>query len=1623
MLGKNNKIRDFKTNTVIHYKSYKAGKRWVFAGLAALSMGAGIFFGGLNAQASTDVTDNNQAPETNQVDTAATAKTSTKNTTVPLSSSSSTTNAEKANPVKAAQPDQSKPAATASSAASTQVANKPTTNNVTTNSNQAATTNNQITNKSNQETTDVTNLKTANSSQIEAAKAAAEAVYEATGKAQKITASLDNVAPSVQLGSTTLSSTHVNNLALGNRTTSQGPTVVVTGNAKSGDTVKIDLPPIFQIKNYDTNLTAKANSDNSVTYSFDQDTAYTLHIYTVAAPNGSFTMDTDGTTPMNLTVTKDSTPTVYPLKVTTSPSLSPIVYVDHNYNGQGQTLNLANAVNGVIPDVTLAIRSAFNSSFYIPKITQGSYSFDVPKGFVANQLDAPSGVTMSQSGGAGAPVTLIFSNYTTTNYDMSLNGSIKITDQTTGTENFAKNNVNGTLQIGAHSILPISVRYLPLTYVDDVAKAEPVNYVTGYAGMNTWPKFDNDQSHDIGLYSVVTGGAYDIATPNQVTFNVPDGVMATKITTPAYAANITVTLKSGKQVQYNDIVNSVITGTANDPIVSVTSKSIAKQNFFIDTKASEDDYSDWTANELNHSLPMRFFVSGYLPNAKVGDSYVVKASNDDAAMSQTDQQTFTVADYGTIQYNGYDQLLDDDFNPIRTPVSTDDNGIRYAAGNPISDTYTFTNSQNHSLVGPEKATYYVVVPSNAILTSLDNIKVVTKGSQSAVKEVLPQTLNGQEIIKINVNNPQRINLPDITLDYQVSPAAKLGQTVTLNEDAAGSGRFIMAGDFQPNTIFTPTTPAIAAPVAQTTTLKNFAALVDDKNSNMYVEIQPASYAVTSAVAFTVDDPAKTDKDADYPEDLAKVSDPENPVPDSPTFMQKYNETGTLRVNVSNTTNNDVKNVSALVMLPTKAAGNDFSVQVDGSKIDKMTVPAGATVLYSPQKVTDSKTVNTTAQGFVPATGVSDWSTIQSVLVQSPELKTLKQITVYVPIKVADYTAGKTSKADTITMEGSGTDVTDNKHMDVQSKSNVNLSVPKTTINVHYLNPNHETIAAPNTGQEVAGGTYDWTNPTIIGYYAPSDAPISYTVKPTDGEIVNIDVIYVPNKEQLTVKYINQRGYVMATGQETGTFGSTVNIDQKSFSGYTAQAGNPTQYTFVTDGPGNFVNLYYTSQSEKAAVRYVDDDAGGVLLHQDNLTGLTDEINNYTNVKNAITSGFTAQGYLVVGDDLPAKNLIVFGNQPTVTPSYTVHLKHQTETFTPNNPADPNTPIFPKDPNSPTWPAGADKDNLVKNITETVHYVYANSGSTAKPDVKDLVTYTRSAIVDLVTRMVIHTNWVAKGGRTSFSSKQSPLITGYLADIAKTKEYDFINPTSPNVELTVKYSPVGEYTTNMKKVPPIPYPNDPNNPSTINITTIVIPYEPGYQPYGPDGNPLKPVNPNNVTKGFLPPVPTNPLTDTPITYKPGQPGGLIGQGNGMPPADHTTVTPPENNTAVPTPPDNNQTVPNQPENDTSTPEPPVTPSPAERTTVPEPNGKTNAPVEPVAADKGQAVNTQPTTERGTAANEPNEVTSLSSHGTGNSASAAQKLPQTNEQSANWLSLLGLSLLGFLGFGKARRQKKD
>ena len=86
------------------------------------------------------------------------------------------------------------------------------------------------------------------------------------------------------------------------------------------------------------------------------------------------------------------------------------------------------------------------------------------------------------------------------------------------------------------------------------------------------------------------------------------------------------------------------------------------------------------------------------------------------------------------------------------------------------------------------------------------------------------------------------------------------------------------------------------------------------------------------------------------------------------------------------------------------------------------------------------------------------------------------------------------------------------------------------------------------------------------------------------------------------------------------------------------------------------------------------------------------------------------------------------------------------------------------------------------------------------------------------------------------------------------------------------------------MPPITYPNDLKDPTKQGTDKHKVPYVPGFIPVDPNGNPLKPVDPNDPTKGYeVPDVPADPTQDTPIKYipvpTPNNGGGNNGGGGG------------------------------------------------------------------------------------------------------------------------------------------------
>ena len=270
------------------------------------------------------------------------------------------------------------------------------------------------------------------------------------------------------------------------------------------------------------------------------------------------------------------------------------------------------------------------------------------------------------------------------------------------------------------------------------------------------------------------------------------------------------------------------------------------------------------------------------------------------------------------------------------------------------------------------------------------------------------------------------------------------------------------------------------------------------------------------------------------------------------------------------------------------------------------------------------------------------------------------------------------------------------------------------------------------------------------------------------------------------------------------------------------------------------------------IQYIDDTTG-VLLDEDVLPEgevgtkisytTADKIKNYENkgyelVSNNFTDG--AQTYSKDGND------------------FVVHLKHKTQTITPNDPdlVTPGEPINPNDPNSPVYPPATARENLIKAATQTIHYVGAGDQTPADKVQTKEDAFTRTVTIDKVTGKVLLTSdWQ---GSETFGTENTPVVDGYHSD-KKTAGGLTATVADPNVEETVTYTP------NAKIVPvdpngnPIPgadtptYPTDPTDPTKV-VPNEPIPDVPGYTP----------VDPSPIT-------PTDPGKDTPVPYTQNQYG--------------------------------------------------------------------------------------------------------------------------------------------------------
>ena len=149
-------------------------------------------------------------------------------------------------------------------------------------------------------------------------------------------------------------------------------------------------------------------------------------------------------------------------------------------------------------------------------------------------------------------------------------------------------------------------------------------------------------------------------------------------------------------------------------------------------------------------------------------------------------------------------------------------------------------------------------------------------------------------------------------------------------------------------------------------------------------------------------------------------------------------------------------------------------------------------------------------------------------------------------------------------------------------------------------------------------------------------------------------------------------------------------------------------------------------------------------------------------------------------------------QQTVTPgdkdvTVNVYYDHAVVPVNPTNPQTPGTPINPDNPDGPKWPEGTDKNSLTTDVHQTIHYQYGD-GSQAAPDKTDSTTFDHQVEIDKVTGEIVKDDgWTAKNGKTSFDSKNSPVIPGYTASKPASDPVDGLTQDSKDNVQTIVYA--------------------------------------------------------------------------------------------------------------------------------------------------------------------------------------------------------------------------------------------
>ena len=376
---------------------------------------------------------------------------------------------------------------------------------------------------------------------------------------------------------------------------------------------------------------------------------------------------------------------------------------------------------------------------------------------------------------------------------------------------------------------------------------------------------------------------------------------------------------------------------------------------------------------------------------------------------------------------------------------------------------------------------------------------------------------------------------------------------------------------------------------------------------------------------------------------------------------------------------------------------------------------------------------------------------------------------------------------------------------------------------------------------------------------------------------------IPGQPTNPIKYPNDPTDPTKPGTDKPVVPFVPGFTPKDGNGQPLKPVDPTDPTkgyevpSVPTNPTQDTPINYVSDIQKAITKFVYLDQDGKEKTVEGNTPIVEEgkSNDPLTKANEIRAKITElenQGYELINNEYPTTGN--FDSDSTKDQEFTVTVKERVVPVTPDKPKTPGTPVdgdsrTPGTPEGPKYPAGLEEKDLNKTVTRTITYVYADGTPVLNEDgtpkvVTQEVKFTRTAKVNLVIGKVVYGDWSAA---QDLAEVKSPAVKGYLADRA-TVPTTKVTADSENTTEVVTYKPLGSWIPNITGQPtnPIKYPNDPQDPTKPGSDRPVLPYVPGYTPVDGNGQPLKPVDPQDPTKGYIvPDLPTDPGKDTPINY--------------------------------------------------------------------------------------------------------------------------------------------------------------